>query len=82
LREAIGGAPSEWAMYRFMAKLRRHHALLAGCLERVLRELAGVHPGMGEEIGIDATDMPAYASGQKYTSAGPRTKPFSDPDAA
>jgi hypothetical protein len=82
LREAIGGAPSAWAAYRFMAKLREHHNLLAACLARVLTELAAAHPDMGEEIGIDATDMPAYASGQKYTSAGPRTKPFSDPDAA
>lgn len=82
LREAIGGAPSAWAAYRFMAKLRGHHDLLAECLDRMLTELEAAHPGMGEEIAIDATDMPAYASGQKYTSAGPRTKPFSDPDAA
>jgi len=82
LREAIGGAPSEWAVYRFMAKLRNHHDLLTSCIERVLAKLAEAHPGMGEEIGIDATDMPAYSSGQKYTSAGHRTKPFSDPDAA
>jgi hypothetical protein len=37
---------------------------------------------MGKEIAIDATDMPAYANGQKYDGSGPRKKPFSDPDAA
>lgn len=82
LRDAIGGAPSEWAMYRFMTKLRDHRGLLTTCLERVLAELALQHPSMGKEVGIDATDMPAYSSGQKYTSAGPRTTAFSDPDAA
>jgi hypothetical protein len=29
LTEAIGGTPSEWACYRFMAKLREHSAALA-----------------------------------------------------
>lgn len=37
---------------------------------------------MGREVAIDATDMPAYANGQKYDGSGPRKKPFSDPDAA
>jgi hypothetical protein len=82
LREAIGGAPSEWAAYRFTAKLRQHHGPLASCLESLLAALAEQFLEMGREIGIDATDMPAYSSGQKYTSAGLRTTPFSDPDAA
>jgi hypothetical protein len=37
---------------------------------------------MGKELAIDATDLPAYANGQKYDGSGPRKKPFSDPDAA
>ena len=82
LQDAIGGTPSEWSTYRFMTKLRRHNELLSRALERILEALHHEHPQFGEEIGIDATDMPAYSSGQKYTSAGPRTTPFSDPDAA
>lgn len=27
LREVIGGAPSQWALYRFTAKLREHSAV-------------------------------------------------------
>ncbi len=69
-------------MYRFMTKLRQHHAIVSRALERLLDALRDEYPELGEEIGIDATDMPAYSSGQKYTSAGPRTTPFSDPDAA
>jgi hypothetical protein len=37
---------------------------------------------MGQEVAIDATDLVAYANGQKYDGSGPRRKPFSDPDAA
>ena len=36
LREAIGGARSHWACYRFAAKLREHDGLLAACTDRVL----------------------------------------------
>jgi hypothetical protein len=82
LTEAIGGTPSEWACYRFAKKLREHKPLLDACLDRVVASLREQHPDMGREIAIDATDMPAYANGQKYDGSGPRKKPFSDPDAA
>jgi hypothetical protein len=82
LADALGGTPSEWACYRFAKKLREHKPLLDDCLDRVVASLREQHPDMGREIAIDATDMPAYANGQKYDGSGPRKKPFSDPDAA
>src|SRR6266536_5519128 len=38
-REAIGGAPSHWACYRFATKLREHDDLLKACIDRVLATL-------------------------------------------
>jgi hypothetical protein len=82
LRDARGGAPSHWALYRFTTKLRAQKPLLDACLGRVLLSLHEVEPSMGKKLAIDATDLPAYANGQKYDGLGPRKKPFSDPDAA
>jgi hypothetical protein len=82
LRDACGGAPSHWALYRFTTKLRAQKPLLDACLGRVLLSLHEVEPSMGKKLAIDATDLPAYANGQKYDGLGPRKKPFSDPDAA
>jgi hypothetical protein len=82
LADALGETPSEWACYRFSKKLREHKQLLDACLDRVVAALRERHPDIGREIAIDATDMPAYANGQKYDGSGPRKKPFSDPNAA
>ena len=36
---------------------------------------------MGRDVAIDASDMPAYANGQRFKSKnGPERKTFSDPD--
>jgi Transposase DDE domain/Transposase domain (DUF772) len=82
LREAIGGAPSHWACYRFAVKLRDHGDMLATCLDRVLATLHAGHPEMGQTVAIDGSDLPAYANGQRYVSrGGAERKRFSDPDA-
>jgi hypothetical protein len=40
-------------------------------------------PGIGEDVAIDASDMPAYANGQRLLSRnGPERERFSDPDAS
>ena len=40
-------------------------------------------PEYGEDIAIDASDLPAYANGQRYLSKhGPERERFSDPDAS
>jgi transposase len=82
LREAIGGAPSVHAAYRFTAKLREHGDALAGCLDAVLAALREANPEIGRTVAIDGSDMPAYANGQRYVSKGGRLRErFSDPDA-
>jgi hypothetical protein len=82
LQTALGGAPSEWACYRFAKKLRENRPALNACLDALAASLRAQYPDMGREIAIDATDLPAYANGQKYDGSGERRKPFSDPDAA
>jgi transposase len=86
LRAALGGeVPSEWACYRFARKLREHSDALARCLDRVTAGLRSKVPGMGENIAIDASDLAAYANGQRYASKGGRERAreeYSDPDAS
>ncbi|MHB1809702.1 MAG: transposase [Solirubrobacteraceae bacterium] len=80
-----GTPPSEWACYRFGAKLREHKHLLNACIDGVLGRLHESHPGMGENIAIDGSDLPAYANGQRYVSKGGRERApeeYSDPDAS
>ena len=83
LREAIGGAPSVYALYRFATKLRQHKPLLDACLDRVAASLRDELPEMGRDVAIDASDLSAYANGQRYVSKGGRERErFSDPDAS
>jgi hypothetical protein len=83
LSDAIGGTPSEWACYRFISKLREHSAALADCLDRVTAALAAELPEYGRDVAIDASDMPAYANGQRYLyNNGPERQAYSDPDAS
>ncbi len=84
LGAAMGGeVPSEWACYRFARKLREHSDTFARCLDRVTAALHAQHPEMGQNVAIDASDMPAYANGQRYLSKnGPERERFSDSDAS
>jgi len=41
---------------------------LAACIDRVTAGLRAAHPGMGENVAIDGSDLPAYANGQRYLS--------------
>ncbi|MDQ6749181.1 MAG: transposase [Actinomycetota bacterium] len=83
LRAAVGGnVPSEWACYRFTRKLREHSDTLTRCLDRVTGALHAANPGMGANVAIDGSDLPAYANGQRFVSKnGPERERFSDPDA-
>ena len=81
LADALGGTPSHWACYRFAAKLRKERERIAGCLDALAASLREQHPDMGEEVAIDASDMPAYANGQRYVSKGGRERErFSESD--
>ncbi len=80
-----GETPSVYACYRFTAKLRDHAHLLDGCIARVVAELKQRNPDIGKDVAIDASDMPAYANGQRFVSKGGRERSddeFSDPDAS
>ncbi len=88
LQAALGcadGCPSEWACYRFTAKLRKYKPLLDSCIAAVLGRLREANPGMGENIAIDGSDLPAYANGQRFASKNGRERKlseYSDPDAS
>jgi Transposase DDE domain len=78
-----GDVPSVYACYRFTGKLRDHTDLLQGCIARVLKELKKGNPLLGWNVAIDASDMPAYANGQRFKyKNGPERKKYSDPDAS
>ncbi len=83
LREALGGAPSEWACYRFAVKLRAHKPLLDASLSRIAESLRAELPYYGRDVAIDASDLPAYANGQRFVSKnGPERERYADPDAS
>jgi transposase, IS5 family len=77
--------PSVYAYYRFTAKLREHGALLDACIGAVIERIKEQVPDIGKDVAIDASDMPAYANGQRFASKGGRERAddeFSDPDAS
>jgi hypothetical protein len=80
-----GDVPSHWACYRFTRKLREHTAALEDCIASVVRALKKASPLLGWDVAIDASDLPAYANGQRFVSKGGRERSdeeFSDPDAS
>ena len=77
-----GAVPSVWACYRFTAKLRENADMLEACIASVVRALKRRNPLLGWDVAIDASDMPAYANGQRYKyKGGPEREKYSDPDA-
>jgi hypothetical protein len=80
-----GDVPSVYACYRFTAKLRDNATMLEDCIAAVIAALKKRNPLLGWDISIDASDMPAYANGQRFVSKGGRERSddeFSDPDAS
>lgn len=78
-----GQVPSVYAAYRFAAKLREHATMLEDCIAAVIRALKKRDPLLGWDVAIDASDMPAYANGQRFKSKnGPERERYSDPDAS
>src|SRR6266536_2629030 len=83
LQDALGTTPSVWACYRFAVKLRKNHPVLADCIDACAVSLREQHPDFGRDVAIDASDLPAYANGQRYVSNGGKLRErFSDPDAS
>lgn len=80
-----GQVPSVFACYRFTAKLRENATMLEDCIAAVIAALKKRNPLLGWDVAIDASDMPAYANGQRFVSKGGRERSddeFSDPDAS
>jgi hypothetical protein len=83
LVSALGEAPSVHALYRFTRKLGRYHPLLTACIDRVIAGLGNELRDYGIDIAVDASDLPAYANGQRWLyKGGPMRMGFSDPDAS
>jgi hypothetical protein len=83
LRDALGDAPSVHACYRFAAELRAHSPLVEATLTAIVSALRAELPEYGTDIAIDASDLPAYANGQRFLSRnGPERERYSDPDAS
>jgi IS5 family transposase len=83
LQAALGGCPSLSACYRFTVKLRKHSDALADCLDRIAVSLQAELPGLGGDMAIDASDLAAFANGQRFVSQhGPERERYSDPDAS
>jgi len=70
LSKAIGGAPSKFAVSRFISKLKDTD-LLQQVMATVSEALRDLLPGLGEYIALDSTDIKAWA----------RRHSQSDPDA-
>lgn len=77
-----GDPPSKWAVYRFAKKLRENGAAVERCIDGVVEGLRAKNPAYGRDIGIDASDMPAYANGQRDIGEVKVPRRFSDPDAS
>lgn len=58
-----------YALYRFNTKLFDHKPLLGACLDRVTASLRDELPEYGRDLAIDASDLPAYANGQRFLTA-------------
>ena len=78
-----GAPPSHWSAYRFSRKLRENGESVQRCIDAVITGLKAKLPAYGTDLAIDASDMPAYANGQRYLSKnGPERDRYSDPDAS
>lgn len=78
-----GEPPSVYAAYRFSEKLRDNGEMVQRCIDGVVEGLRKKLAAYGRDLAIDASDMPAYANGQRYLSnGGPERERFSDPDAS
>jgi hypothetical protein len=79
-----GEPPSLWSAYRFAAKLRENGAMVERCIDGVIAGLREKLPSYGRDLAIDASDMPAYANGQRFVSKNSEVERnwHTDPDAS
>ncbi len=79
-----GNPPSVYAAYRFAEKLRDNGEMVERCIDGVVEGLKAKLPDYGRDLAIDASDMPAYANGQRYVSKDSTVERnwHTDPDAS
>ena len=78
-----GNPPSVYAAYRFAEKMRANGDMLQRCIDSVVEGLKAKLPSYGTDLAIDASDMPAYANGQRFLSKGGKERErYSDRDAS
>lgn len=78
-----GSPPSVYAAYRFAEKLRDNGKMVERCIDGVVEGLRSKMPTYGTDLAIDASDMPAYANGQRFLSKGGKERErYSDRDAS
>jgi IS5 family transposase len=79
-----GNPPSKWAAYRWAAKLRENGEMVERCIDSVVEGLKAKLPSYGTDLAIDASDMPAYANGQRFVSKDSEVERnwHTDPDAS
>lgn len=79
-----GNPPSHWSAYRFAKKLRENAPAVERCIDSVVEGLKAKLPSYGTDLAIDASDMPAYANGQRYVSKDSEVERnwHTDPDAS
>jgi hypothetical protein len=79
-----GNPPSVYAAYRFSEKLRGNKAMVDRCIDSVVGGLKEKLPAYGTDLAIDASDMPAYANGQRYVTKNSEVERnwHTDPDAS
>src|SRR5205085_4069057 len=70
LADAIGGTPSVYALYRFATKLRENRPALDACFQALAASLRAKLPEYGRDVAIDASDLVAYANGQRFVRNG------------
>lgn len=76
-----GNPPSVWSAYRFQQKLRDHWPMVERCIDSVVAGLQEKLPTYGRDLAVDASDMPAYASGYNRFPDG-QARRLSDTDAS
>jgi len=77
-----GNPPSVYAAYRFAEKLRKHGPMVERCIDEVVEGLRSKLPEYGRDLGIDASDLPAYANGQRDIGEVKEPRRYSDKDAS
>jgi hypothetical protein len=72
-----------YACYRFAKQLRDNRPALDACFTALAASSRAELPECGHDIAMDASDLPAYANGQRFVKkGGPERERFSDPDAS